>query len=121
MGFVYAVPIQPPSGAPQNFTVSVNGPRALTFSWKPPLEDQQNGPIVGYYLLCSSTQFGDYEMNISSDEYLVFLDDALTISDILPNSSYNCSLSAATSAGRGPGYSLPVSTPEDGISSTFSL
>ena len=109
-----AVPIQPPNSAPLDFHVEVNGPRMLTFSWKSPPNDQQNGPIVGYQVQCSSHHHGR-EMNMTVNEYTHLTDDRLSVTEFLPNTSYNCSVAALTSAGRGPFVYQTVSTLEDGM------
>ena len=108
-------PVLPPSGAPMNFTVRVDGPRTITFSWIPPERDHQNGPIIGYYLFCHSP-LHDYQRFISNDaeEYNELSSKTLTLAEFVPNSIYNCSVSATTSSGQGPGTSLSAFTPEDG-------
>ena len=114
---VFAVPILPPSGTPLNFTVNINGPRMLTFSWRSPSKDRQNGPIIGYNLKCISIHCCDHriEMNLTTDDYVQLNNNRFSVSEFLPNILYNCSVSALTAAGRGPIASQIISTPEDGM------
>ena len=111
-----AVPIRPPTGIPLNFSASIDGPRMLTFSWRSPSEEQQNGPIVGYHLQCISIHDHDHriEIDLTSNDYIQLTNNSLSVSEVLPNTSYNCSVSASTAAGRGPIASQTISTPEDG-------
>ena len=86
----------------------------LAFSWRPPHKDLQNGPVIGYHLQCLSFHDHELEMNLTADDYLQLTNDRLSVSEFLPNITYNCSISAATSAGRGPIAFQTVSTPDDG-------
>ena len=43
-----------------------------------------------------------------------YLQMRFSVSEFLPDTSYNCSVSALTAAGRGPIASQTISTPEDG-------
>ena len=109
---MFTVPILSPSGVPLNFTITISGPRTLIFSWKPPSEDQQNGPLIGYRLQCIAIHDRDHrvEMNMG------YLQMRFSVSEFLPDTSYNCSVSALTAAGRGPIASQTILTPEDGNS-----
>ena len=115
MIFLFTVPILSPSGAPLNFTVSISGPRTLTFSWKPPSEDQQNGPIIRYCLQCIAIHDRDHRVEMNMD----YLQMSFSVSEFLPDTSYNCSVSALTAAGRGPIASQTISTLEDGNSEHY--
>lgn len=113
------VPVLPPSSSPRNFTLRVDGPRTLTFSWTEPLKAYQNGPVIGYHLLCKAfKQIRDHEMYVDSEENEMLSDGdyviAVTVAEFLPNTTYNCSVSAATTAGSGPITSVAVTTPIDG-------
>lgn len=97
----------------------------LTFSWRSPSKNQQNGPIIGYHLQCISIHGHDHrvEMNLNIDDYVQLTNNrfSVKVSEYLPNISYNCSVSALTAAGGGPLAFQIISTPEDSMYKVTSL
>lgn len=97
-----------PSGAPQNFTVTVEK-TTLIFEWDPPLEDEIGGVLTSYTLACSNNNSDNFEIKLNVIE-------KITISEFLPSTTYDCTILASTNAGDGPTASVIATT--DGISST---
>ena len=93
-----------PTGAPQNFTVRVEG-SSLIFEWDPPLDDEIGGTLTSYTLSCSSA-------NISDDFEIQLKDTAGTIQidEFLPETDYSCSILASNNGGDGPTASVSVTT-----------
>ncbi len=98
-----------PLSSPQNFAITVDSPRVLTFTWDPPLEDS---PISSYQLSCDPQPEGfprTYNMTVFNDGGGV----AATESGFTPSTTYNCSVLASNSIGDGPSASAMATTPED--------
>jgi receptor-type tyrosine-protein phosphatase Q len=99
-----------PSGAPTEPKPSDVTSTSFTLSWEPPLPEERNGIITHYELRLeklSCTQTVHYVTVMSSS--LPF-----TVEDLRPDTTYNCSVKAATVNGTGPSSSpLIVTTLED--------
>ena len=73
-------------GAPTNFVVVASG-TALSFSWSQPVGDEV---IVSYRLICGDTIDLEFR-NI----------EEITLYDLEPETTYTCTLAAASSGGYG--------------------
>ena len=84
--------------------VTASGFRALQLSWDPPEEDKQNGEITGYHVECNGTMSPTVSGGIAS----------ITVENLTPFKSYECSVSALNVAGNGPKASITGTTAEEG-------
>lgn len=91
-----------PSGAPANFTASLNG-TVLSLSWAPPSEDERNGVIISYTLTCDIDGEIAFSLNLSTIEQI---DVGVYESD----STYTCEIFASTSVGGGPEATVTITT-----------
>ena len=84
-----------PSSSPQNVTVASHNPGILLVSWKPPLEKNRNGHIIGYVI--QYTRIG------SSNEANVIVTNRTnhTISGLVSDVNYSVMVTAATVNGTG--------------------
>ena len=99
-----------PSGFPQSFMESVQSSRSVTFSWMPPLPDQQNGVLTGYTLNITEAGSG-----VTTQRTLPSSQTTITVTSLLPFTTYSFAISSYTSVGPGPFSTLlAVTTPEDG-------
>lgn len=98
-----------PSGAPQNFTISVEK-TTLTFEWDPPAEDERGGTLVSYTLACNNDDDGDdaFEVDLNVIE-------KITVDEFLPSTSYTCTILASTNGGDGPTASVSATTESNTI------
>ena len=81
-------------GAPENFISQVTG-TTISFSWSQP---SGNEAIVSYRLMCN-------------DVYLEIVNvESITLYDLIPETTYTCNLTAASSGGYGPSVSIVVRT-----------
>ena len=83
-----------PTGPPLSFTVTQRGARNMTFSWSPPAPTERNGMIIGYSLSCVPEAGGGSSISSTAG--------TITLGELLPATSYNCSIYASTSQGSGP-------------------
>ena len=89
-----------PSGPPQNTDTSSLSSSSLLLTWDGPLQEQQNGPIVGYsvrVVRVSDSSTTDIHTN----------DTMLRVDSLDPYTLYEWRVAARTIAGTGP-YSNPV-------------
>ncbi len=99
-----------PNDAPQNFTVQVETPTSISLRWDPPPPESRNGQILGFSISLANTEEGSVmRIAAQSNEY------EITIQNLVPYTTYACSILAFTSVGNGPA-SLPavVTTFESG-------
>ena len=97
-----------PSGPPQNFQSSEVSSRSITFTWDPPLFEEQNGVITGYIINVTSIE--------TEELFELFSDsESLTADFVRPFSSYIFKIAGQTAVGTGT-FSDPITimTPEDG-------
>lgn len=92
-----------PSGAPVNFTASLNGTVVL-LTWEPPLEDERNGAIVSYFLSCSVDDDSILELNMTGMIQEIYL------GVYEHESTYSCDLYASTAVGSGPNTTVSFNT-----------
>ena len=93
-----------PNGPPLNLMVTASGSRALQLSWEPPEEDKRNGVIIGYQVECNGTMSLTASGSITS----------ITVENLNPFTSYECSVSASNVAGNGPKAYITGTTAEEG-------
>ena len=98
--------IPAPTGPPGSFIVTP-GARNMTFSWSPPAPTLRNGVITGYSLSCVPVAGGG---NTIFMQYTA--PGTFTLGELIPTTSYNCSISASNSQGRGPASYLINTTLE---------
>ena len=79
----------------------------MTFSWSPLAPTERNGVITGYSLSCVPVAGGG---NTISMQYTAA--GTFTLGGFTPATSYNCSISANNSQGRGPVSSMISTTLE---------
>ena len=92
--------------------VTASGSRALQLSWDPPEEDKQNGEITGYQVEWSSAASSNVETVSGGITYI-------TIENLTPFTSYECSVSASNVAGNGPKAYITGTTAEEGKQSSL--
>jgi receptor-type tyrosine-protein phosphatase Q len=94
-----------PSSPAQNSSVESITATSISLTWDPPAEDQRNGIIILYVIRVVSVKgrmTSYYNSSVSS----------VTLTSLKPYTTYECSISAETSAGRGP-YSNAISVRTD--------
>ena len=97
-----------PSGTPQQFDTIEILSRSITFSWDPPLFEEQNGVIVSYKLDVTA-------LATSSVQSYTITSTTFTITNLIPFSHYTYVIAAATAVGLGPYTETDtIITPEDG-------
>ena len=98
-----------PSSPAQNSSVDSTTATSISLSWEAPADDQINGIIVRYVIRVVLVDTGmTYYYNSSVL--------TATITSLKPYTTYECSIAAVTSAGRGPFSSaITVQTDEAGI------
>ncbi len=99
-----------PNDAPQNFTILVATPTSIFLRWDSPPPESRNGLILGFSITLTND---DDESVITymaqSNEYEV------TIENLVPYTTYVCTILAFTAIGNGPSsQSVMVTTSESG-------
>lgn len=88
--------------------------------WEPPAPEDRNGEIIGYSLhcweACNNTQFV-----LGTNETLTSTATTFDLLCLIPNTYYNCTLSALTSIGEGPKISQLISTSFEGTNDSTIL
>ena len=109
-----------PSASPQMFVNTTYYPRNISLMWEPPAPEERNGEIVGYNLtcweMCNNTQFV-----FGTNETLTSTATTFDLLCLIPNTYYNCTLSALTSIGEGPITSQLISTSFEGTNDSIIL
>ena len=84
--------------------------QSLSFSWNTPLLEEQNGVIVSYTIIVSDALTGQ----IAISRTVPSSQTSVTVMNLLPFTTYLCSIAASTSAGVGPfSQNLTVATSQD--------
>ena len=94
-----------PSSPAQNATAEGTTSTSISLSWEPPASDKRNGIIIRV-------------ISVDEGKTMYFNSSALstTVTSLKPFTTYECSVAAETSAGRGPFSSaVTVETDEAGI------
>ena len=84
-----------PSAVPQNVTIELVLSRSFTISWQPPADEDQNGLITHYTVLTTDLATDDTTVLNTTDTISI-------VSDLIPFTTYEVTVAAHTSAGRGP-------------------
>lgn len=82
------------------------GAESVSVSWDPPPQDSQNGVIIAYTLTC--------QPDVPSLPATFPAARNYSISSFTPSTTYNCSVTATTSAGSGPLAFQTVTLLDDG-------
>ena len=85
-----------PSSPPQNITVIGINPASLNISWEPPLEIDQNGPLIGYVF-----HYNGIAPNKLTLSFNITTDNRYTISGLVPFINYSVIVAAANGRGTG--------------------
>ena len=109
----YSPYIPAPDGRPTDFKVSQTSSRSLTLSWRPIDPLLQNGVITNYTLKCNSSMM--YPMQVSPDVNIEASNEeySVPIQELIPGTSYQCTVYANTSEGRGPDAVVTGRTSEE--------
>ena len=98
-----------PSSPARNSSVEATTATSVSLSWDPPADDQRNGIITSYVIRVLLVDRGTTEYYNSSIT-------SVTLTSLKPYTTYECSVAAVTSAGRGPFSSaITVQTDEAGM------
>ena len=92
------------------FASRVESPQSVSFTWRPVLAEEQNGIIINYTINISEAMSGQIiQRTLPSSQ------TSITVSSLLPFTTYFCSIAASTSVNIGPFSSplLTVTTLED--------
>ena len=84
--------------------------RSITVSWSPPNPSDRNGVIVSYTVTCIARVSGVTPVTMTYNQagtHILF--------GFSPLTTYDCSIVASNSAGRGPPAVTSITTPEDGM------
>ena len=84
-----------------------DSPEMVFFSWQSPPPDKQNGVITRYDIVCTPSSGSGEPVNGMSASAL-----NATVGMFIPATQYNCTITASTSAGTGPGNTLRMVTCE---------
>ena len=111
--FVFPLLHVVPTGSPLNCTNFTFNARDVWLQWEEPLQELQNGQIMGYNLTCLSNNSC---ANLSTDLSTTETSNAtsFTIAPISPFTQYACSLSAINEVGEGPPTQCIFTTQPDG-------
>ncbi len=91
------------------FVESIESSSSITFNWNALLVAEQNGQITSYTINVTETGSGQ-----SIQRTVPSTQTSISITALLPFTSYDCSIAASTSVGIGPFSTiLTVRTPED--------
>ena len=94
---------------PRNISLAAPTSTTLLLHWQPPEEDQGDGTILQYSIVC---RFGDDDslppFNSSASS------QSLQLTDLHPFTNYNCCVSAQRTNGDSPESCSSEATPEDG-------
>ena len=99
------------------FRERIESPRSISFSWDTPRVEEQNGQITSYTLNITETGSG-----VTIQRIVPSTQTTVTVSALLPFTSYDCLIAASTSIGLGPFSTiLSVTTPEDSKYQTYNV
>ena len=82
-------------------------PSQVQFNFNPPREDLQNGLITAYRISCVDR---NHTRDAVAMIYLASLPGPYTLSNLVPGTLYDCSLSARTAPGFGVNATVEVLT-----------
>ena len=98
-----------PSGPPQNISTEATSSQTVYLTWNPPLPEEQNGVITGYFIKVTLLERGETFQVFSEMSELI-------VESLKPYTTYGFVIRAQTCIGIGPFSTLPVvaTTFEDG-------
>ena len=96
------------------FEYDRDSPEMVLFSWQPPPPDKQNGVITRYDIVCTPSSGSGEPVNGMSNGAL-----SATVRKFNPATQYNCTITASTSAGTGPGITVTMVTCESSFIRTL--
>ena len=106
--FLFIVPVAPPIDC-TNTTLL---PRNISLSWTPPLTIDQTGQIIGYNLTCRQSNGLQTPVtgliSTQSSPSTTF-----SITDVIPFTSYTCTLASISEVGEGPSTMCTFETAQD--------
>ena len=76
-----------PPGSPSNLQITAQGPQTITISWEVPAVT--NGGISNYTVECVRLSTGTLDFNRTGERTT-----SITVFDLLPNTTYTCSVVA---------------------------
>ena len=103
----YSNPCLAPNTSPYVTSISAITPTSFALEWDPPNPEDQNGIIRLYQLRVVELETGNM-FNVTSNE------TSLSLKDLHPAYTYQCSIAALTVAFGPPSESFNVTTDEDG-------
>ena len=92
-----------PSGPSMDFAITVRE-TTLICTWSPPDEATQNGAIISYDLICTSSNVIVIDLILKANVF------EMTLDLFSSTTAYACSVAASNSAGIGPSTTLIVTT-----------
>ena len=92
-----------PSGLPMDFAITTSA-TTLMCTWSPPDETTQNGAIISYDLICTSSNLIVIDLILKANVFEMSLDLFSSMT------AYACSIAASNSAGIGPSSTISVTT-----------
>ncbi|KAL3248157.1 hypothetical protein MRX96_056571 [Rhipicephalus microplus] len=91
-----------PTGAPQNIRVTPTGSRSLHVSWKPPLDDESNGLVQGYYVGYRVRNAKDSFAYKTLESSANSVEQQCELTDLRRNTRYSVVVQAFNAKGAGP-------------------
>ncbi|XP_037507198.2 Down syndrome cell adhesion molecule-like protein Dscam2, partial [Rhipicephalus sanguineus] len=91
-----------PTGAPQNIRVTPTGSRSLQVSWKPPLDEESNGLVQGYYVGYRVRNAKDSFAYKTLESSANSLEQQCELTDLRRNTRYSVVVQAFNAKGAGP-------------------
>ena len=96
------------AGQPTEFRGVSNNSKSITFTWKPPQNTSGMIIITNYIFQCSVPgNEVTHNLNINSSQ------TTITLTGLMPYTSYYCRITALTSGGEGPAATTSVTTLQD--------
>ncbi|XP_075543760.1 cell adhesion molecule Dscam1-like [Dermacentor variabilis] len=91
-----------PSGAPRDIRVTPTGSRSLHVSWKPPLDEESNGLVQGYYVGYRVRNAKDSFAYKTLESSANSLQQQCELADLRRNTRYSVVVQAFNAKGAGP-------------------
>ena len=102
-----------PTGTPTDLTTNVLSANIISVTWDDPLPIEQNGIIIAYTLT-----YKGVERDTTSRDVILYSNGTFftnyILSELDEHTNYTISVSASTSAGKGPSSTLTTITDQDG-------
>ncbi|KAH6937197.1 hypothetical protein HPB50_025982 [Hyalomma asiaticum] len=91
-----------PTGAPQNIRVTPTGSRSLHVTWKPPLDEESNGLVQGYYVGYRVRNAKDSFAYKTLESSANSVQQQCELTDLRRNTRYSVVVQAFNAKGAGP-------------------